>query len=106
MSSTLKIARPMTRTRRIPKSQRRFYRTRKISKTVVNGGSDAPPCSSSVSDKLEALRNLIPAQDGEVKSDQLFQKTADYIVLLQTQALILQRLLDFYGSNDENDNAL
>lgn len=58
-----------------------------------------------VSDKMEALKNLIPAtRNGEVKADQLFQETADYIVLLRTQVLVLKGLIDFYGSSTERDN--
>ncbi|XAR71293.1 hypothetical protein NMG60_11028489 [Bertholletia excelsa] len=47
-------------------------------------------CSSSLSDKLEALRSLIPSPNREKKANQLFQETAGYIVLLKTQVLILQ----------------
>ncbi|KAJ0817982.1 putative transcription factor IBH1 [Helianthus annuus] len=62
--------------------------------------------SSSVSDKLEALKNLIPAQETDgsdtasnaSSADQLFKETADYILLLRTQVSILQKLVDFYGS--------
>uniref|UniRef100_A0A5B6ZTC9 BHLH domain-containing protein n=1 Tax=Davidia involucrata TaxID=16924 RepID=A0A5B6ZTC9_DAVIN len=100
------VSRPM---RRRPNSQRqRFHRAQKVSRTVVNGRGrricSSPACSS-VSDKLEALKNLIPAHSGEIKADQLFQETADYIVLLRTRVLILQRLIDFYGSS-EDQNAL
>ncbi|CAH1437578.1 unnamed protein product [Lactuca virosa] len=67
--------------------------------------------TSSVSDKLEALKNLIPAQENDraastttatataSSADQLFQETADYILLLRTQVSILQKLVDFYGSS-------
>lgn len=69
-----------------------------------------------VSAKLEALKNLIPSgqvNNGDddnktVKADQLFQETADYIILLRTRVLILQSLIQFYGSatsmEDQNDN--
>ncbi|XP_031095912.1 uncharacterized protein LOC116000048 [Ipomoea triloba] len=57
----------------------------------------------SVSDKLEALKQLIPSHDDEeIKGDQLFQETADYIVLLRTQVLVLQKLIDFYGSSNNS----
>ncbi|KAJ8750166.1 hypothetical protein K2173_014081 [Erythroxylum novogranatense] len=61
---------------------------------------------SKVSDKLEALKNLIPTQYGDnVKADQLFQETADYIVQLRTQIFVMQRLIKFYGStNSVTDN--
>nr|GEY43717.1 UDP-glycosyltransferase 83A1-like [Tanacetum cinerariifolium] len=45
--------------------------------------------SHAVSDKLEALKNLVPAQELDTSSataaDQLFKETADYILLLRTQ---------------------
>ncbi|KAK2989849.1 hypothetical protein RJ640_025508 [Escallonia rubra] len=71
-------------TRRRPNSH---GRPKKSSKVVINGGSHA---RSSVPDKLEALKNLIPAGNGDIKPDQLFQETADYIVHLQAKVSILQ----------------
>ncbi|EPS73638.1 hypothetical protein M569_01121, partial [Genlisea aurea] len=53
---------------------------------------------ASVSDKLEALRDLIPSRYPETNPDRLFQETADYIVLLRRQVFVLQKLVDFYGS--------
>ncbi|XP_049383047.1 uncharacterized protein LOC125847480 [Solanum stenotomum] len=64
----------------------------------VDGGS--------VSEKLEALKQLIPANNGEIKADQLFKETADYIVLLRTQVFVLQKLVDFYGSNTDQNPGL
>ncbi|XP_019157028.1 PREDICTED: uncharacterized protein LOC109153629 [Ipomoea nil] len=61
-----------------------------------------PGTGDSVSDKLEALKQLIPSHDEEIKSDQLFQETADYIVLLRTQVLVLQKLIDIYGSSNNS----
>ncbi|OIT05834.1 hypothetical protein A4A49_10739 [Nicotiana attenuata] len=63
------------------------------SRLVDDGGS--------ISEKLEALKQLIPANNGEIKVDQLFQETADYIVLLKTQVFVLQKLVDFYGSSTD-----
>ncbi|XP_028796589.1 uncharacterized protein LOC114752038 [Neltuma alba] len=61
---------------------------------------------SKLSDKLQVLKKLIPGQSGEtIKSDQLFQETADYIVLLRTRVVILQKLIEFYGKVSENENA-
>ena len=61
-----------------------------------------------LSHKLEALKNLIPPQNGEiVKAEQLLQETADYIVLLKTRVVILQKLIEFYGNpNSGNEKAL
>ncbi|XAR51671.1 hypothetical protein NMG60_11006365 [Bertholletia excelsa] len=97
------VTRPMRRTRR-PNSQKRLCRDRKSSTPCVIVGSSHEFCS--VSDKLEALKSLIPAQEGEMKAEQLFQETANYIVLLKTQILILQKLVDLYGSGDQNLNAV
>ncbi|OIT07799.1 hypothetical protein A4A49_19017 [Nicotiana attenuata] len=65
--------------------------------------------NASVSEKLEALKQLLPAgNNGEIKVEQLFQETADYIVLLRTQVFILQKLLHFCDdigqSQDNNHN--
>ncbi|GFP90401.1 hypothetical protein PHJA_001184000 [Phtheirospermum japonicum] len=60
---------------------------------------------ASVADKLEALKNLVPSENNsEIKPDQLFQETADYIVLLKTQVFVLQKLIDFYGSQQPQEN--
>ncbi|KAJ6734816.1 TRANSCRIPTION FACTOR IBH1-LIKE 1 [Salix purpurea] len=82
----------------------------KAQRSVCNGGLTS---SSKVSDKLEALKNLIPAtsHNGEiVKPDQLFKETADYILLLKTQVVLLQGLVEFYGSSttgrSEQDNSV
>lgn len=69
---------------------------------VHGGGGRIGPCIS-VSEKLEALKQLIPANNGEIKPDQLFKETADYIVLLRTQVFVLQKLVDFYGSNTDQN---
>ncbi|CAK9186019.1 unnamed protein product [Ilex paraguariensis] len=91
------------RTKRRPNSRRRFCRPQKSSRRVVNGGPE--PCSS-LADKLEVLKNLIPSynQSGDMKADKLFEETADYIVLLRTQVSVLQKLVDFYGSSHEIQN--
>ncbi|KAJ4974950.1 hypothetical protein NE237_008124 [Protea cynaroides] len=56
-----------------------------------------------ISAKLEALKNLIPARNGEIKADRLFEETADYIVFLKAQVEILQGLNDYYGSDDKKE---
>lgn len=64
-------------------------------------------CKSKLSQKLEALKNLIPTHNAEtVKPDQLFKETADYIVLLRTRVLVLQKLIEYYGDNTENENVV
>ncbi|RYR33006.1 hypothetical protein Ahy_A10g047539 [Arachis hypogaea] len=61
--------------------------------------------SSKVSQKLEALKNLIPTSKNNYNdrmammkpTDRLFQETADYIISLKTMVVILQNLIEFYG---------
>ncbi|CDP02307.1 unnamed protein product [Coffea canephora] len=80
--------------RRRPNPHRRACKIQHSSSTRIRAGA----C---VSEKLEALKNLIPVHTdhGEIKPDQLFQETADYIVLLRTQISVLQNLVDVYGSS-------
>lgn len=67
-------------------------------------------------EKLQALKSLLPPtkmteQDRHVdeKSDngeteQLFQETADYIVRLRNQVVVLQKLIEMYGSSDQTED--
>ncbi|EOA17681.1 hypothetical protein CARUB_v10006050mg [Capsella rubella] len=75
-------------------------------------------------EKLQALKSLLPHpppskttteksfQDADVKKDsgsvveteQLFQETADYIVKLRTQVVVLQKLIEIYGSSSSSDH--
>ncbi|KAJ8567125.1 hypothetical protein K7X08_019333 [Anisodus acutangulus] len=89
-------------------SMRRTRRSTTHKKTCksqndVDSARITGPCTS-ISEKLEALKQLIPANNGEIKDDQLFKETADYIVLLRTQVFVLQKLVDFYGSNNTDPN--
>ncbi|KAK4426219.1 hypothetical protein Salat_1390400 [Sesamum alatum] len=103
MGSKPKISTATASVRRMRRKS--SYSSRRLSKLPefrhrVGGGA-------SVSDKLEALKSLIPSEKAELKPDQLFQETADYIVLLKTQVFVLQKLIDFYGSQpQENPNAV
>ncbi|CAA0828373.1 Unknown protein [Striga hermonthica] len=63
----------------------------------------APADGAVVSDKLETLRNLIRSQDAGENPDQLFQEAADYIVLLKTQVIVLQKLVGFYGAQPQEN---
>ncbi|ESQ47106.1 hypothetical protein EUTSA_v10027993mg [Eutrema salsugineum] len=70
------------------------------------------------SEKLQALKSLLPPSTTTEKTteqnvhveeesldggetEQLFQETADYIVRLRNQVLVLQKLIKIYGSSDE-----
>ncbi|KAK4360718.1 hypothetical protein RND71_019670 [Anisodus tanguticus] len=59
-----------------------------------------------VSERHSAQEKLSINND-DVKGDQLFEETADYIVLLRTQVFVLQKLLDLYDNNSgqsQDDN--
>ncbi|KAJ8549952.1 hypothetical protein K7X08_033659 [Anisodus acutangulus] len=51
----------------------------------------------------------LPVNNDDVKGDQLFEETADYIVLLRTQVFVLQKLLDLYdndsGQSQDNNHS-
>ncbi|KAF8399581.1 hypothetical protein HHK36_015448 [Tetracentron sinense] len=92
--------RSVTRSLRRKRSSRRrsktgFCRAGKSSRISFNGGR----AGVEVGERLETLKNLIPPKNGEMKADSLLNETANYIVLLRTQVDILQRLIEFYGSN-------
>ncbi|KAF9624150.1 hypothetical protein IFM89_008088 [Coptis chinensis] len=99
------------RNKLIPSLKRKCSRTTKLHsrlcnrrntyKNFVNVGRREEK-QVGVSEKLEALKNLIPTKNEETrKADQLFEETADYIVFLRTQVEVLQRLIDIYGSNEQ-----
>lgn len=116
---TLKTTLRRTRTKLLRRRRRRRRAAHAISsycRSRSRGRSSFFSNNGKVSAKLEALKNLIPSgqvNNGDddnktVKADQLFQETADYIILLRTRVLILQSLIQFYGSatsmEDQNDN--
>lgn len=85
--------------RSLTHSRRRFHRRHNAG---CRPGDSTLGCSE-VSTKLEALQSLIPPQSaaghGQPRqADELFKDTADYIVVLKTQVVILQKLVDFFGS--------
>ncbi|KAG7016112.1 hypothetical protein SDJN02_21216, partial [Cucurbita argyrosperma subsp. argyrosperma] len=105
-TNTLTNLRTTTK-RSLPDSRRRFHRRHYSAVRAPNPHENGETTSSSpfsdddddVSAKLEALQSLIPAQSAEGRqTEQLFKETADYIVLLKTQVVILQKLVDFFGS--------
>ncbi|CAL9224273.1 unnamed protein product [Arabidopsis halleri] len=90
------------------------------SKKIGNKRTNASSCGGEkFSDKLQALKSLLPPattteqtrQDAYVEEDsgsgeteQLFQETADYIVRLRTQVMVLQKLIKIYGSSDQTED--
>lgn len=114
----LKTTLRRTRTKLLRRRRRRraAHAISSYCRSGSRGRSSFVSNNGKVSAKLEALKNLIPSgqvNNGDddnktVKADQLFQETADYIILLRTRVLILQSLIQFYGSatsmEDQNDN--
>ncbi|KAM7506830.1 hypothetical protein LguiA_017283 [Lonicera macranthoides] len=94
--------------RRKPNSRRQLSRrhSNKTASTNGGGGGGGASACSSVSDKLEALKSLLPAHTGgDIKADELFEETADYILMLRTQVSILQTMVDFYDHH-QTDNVI
>ncbi|XP_010441040.1 PREDICTED: uncharacterized protein LOC104724278 [Camelina sativa] len=108
---------------RILKTQRsRGGEKRRRSKKLVNKRPNVSSRSGEMfSEKLQALKSLLPppsktteksCQDAEVENDsgsveteQLFQETADYIVRLRTQVVVLQKLIEIYGSSGQTEDS-
>ncbi|KAJ4707335.1 Transcription factor like [Melia azedarach] len=110
-AETLRIRRAKARAccKAVQRRRRSFPSSSTAAAKLVTNGK--------VSDKLEALKNLIPGShfngredeedDQNVKAENLFRETADYIILLRTRVVVLQRLIKFYGSantTEENQN--
>ncbi|KAA0056655.1 transcription factor UPBEAT1-like [Cucumis melo var. makuwa] len=101
---------PIGKKHRIPWKQstrRTVLPSRKVrgGRNHQNGGM---ACASDLSAKLESLQSLIPSrsdEEGVRRAEDLFKQTADYIVLLKSQVFVLQRLIEFYGS-DDRENAV
>ncbi|XP_014508988.1 uncharacterized protein LOC106768374 [Vigna radiata var. radiata] len=110
-SYKLSLKRATKRTRTTRRTRRR--RNHPLSQNLITtiDPSNHEKChknSQKLSQKLEALKNLIPTtnttEEEAVKPDQLFKETADYIVLLRTRVVVLQKLIEYYGSNStQND---
>ncbi|KAI4321337.1 hypothetical protein MLD38_034733 [Melastoma candidum] len=86
-------------------------RRRKGSMTTRTRAGKMKPArySEEFSMKLEALKNLIPPSSGGCGetsgpgADELFRETADYILQLKAQVVVLQSLIKIYGSADQVD---
>ncbi|CAL0321719.1 unnamed protein product [Lupinus luteus] len=94
--------------RKQQQQQRRRRRTTTTNPSICKPCRTFKPMKCKLSQKLQQLNNLIiPSHSGDiVKLDQLFKETADYIVLLRTQVVVMQKLIQFYGNNHENENAV
>ncbi|KAK7271859.1 hypothetical protein RJT34_28102 [Clitoria ternatea] len=97
--------------------RRRRTQKRRTSSSIIGHSMEGKCkcwCKSKLSQKLQALKSLIPTHNNNnnntLKPDQLFKETADYIVLLRTRVLVLHNLIEYYGNNNnnvpENENAV
>nr|DAD31431.1 TPA_asm: hypothetical protein HUJ06_010282 [Nelumbo nucifera] len=92
----------LLKTLRRKRNSRRRFRPRLcgVRKRLTNT-ADGGRVQVGISQKLQALKSLIPARDGEMKTERLFKETAEYIVFLRAQVEILQRLIEFYGTDEK-----
>lgn len=88
-----------------------YYRADAGSKLDERESPSSPP-PKDVAERLEALRNLVPARTGSAKekeketaTDRLFEETAEYILLLRSQVAVLQRLVAVACMDKSDDNA-
>nr|KYP60385.1 hypothetical protein KK1_022789 [Cajanus cajan] len=97
---SIKRATRRRRRRRQPPQQR------KISSSIATF-KPMQKCNNGLSQKLQALKSLIPTHHGDtVIPDQLFKETADYIVFLRTRVALLHKLIEYYGNHNHNHNVL
>lgn len=88
-----------------------YHRAGAGSKLDERESASSPP-PKAVSERLEALRNLVPPRTGSAKeketvsaTDRLFEETAEYILLLRSQVAVLQRLVAVAYMDKSDDNA-
>ncbi|KAH1100012.1 hypothetical protein AAZX31_13G042700 [Glycine max] len=93
-------------TKRITRRRRRNPHNHRKRSTSTTIDPFKPKCSNNnkVCEKLETLKNLIPGGEEAVKPDQLFKETAEYIVLLRTRVVVLQKLIEYYGNKDDTQD--
>ncbi|QCD92681.1 uncharacterized protein LOC114181664 [Vigna unguiculata] len=110
MTTTTRHSYKLSLKRATKRTRTRTPRGRNQNLTTTIDPSNHEKChkkSQKLSQKLEALKNLIPTtnttEEEAVKPDQLFKETADYIVLLRTRVVVLQKLIEYYG-NDSTQN--
>ncbi|XVF34311.1 hypothetical protein REPUB_Repub18cG0048800 [Reevesia pubescens] len=75
---------------------------RQKSSTLANDSTTAVSVSSesvrtSIERKLQQLQRMLPPGCPEINMETLFQRTADYIFLLEAKVSLLHNLSTFYG---------
>ncbi|AEE77575.1 hypothetical protein AtNW77_Chr3g0190621 [Arabidopsis thaliana] len=75
-------------------------RTRVLHTCCGNGSSDG---GKTVMEKLLALKSLLPppVNVGGGETEELFQETAEYIVKLRTQVVVLKKLIEIYDNSSD-----
>ncbi|XWS70893.1 hypothetical protein CRYUN_Cryun03dG0088800 [Craigia yunnanensis] len=96
----------MRSSKRSPRGRRNvlLMRGRKIprqSLSLVNttraAAASAESVRTSIKRKLQQLQRMLPVGCPEINRETLFQRTADYIFLLEAKVSLLQNLSTFYG---------
>ena len=97
----------MRSSKRSPRNRRKVLvmRGRKIQRqslSLANESGTAPatasdPVRTSIERKLRQLQRMLPAGCTEINMETLFQRTAEYIFLLEAKLSLLQNLSTFYG---------
>ncbi|KAF3582087.1 hypothetical protein DY000_02033533 [Brassica cretica] len=99
---------------RILKTQRSSRGGRR---NIKKQGSRRSNSGDKFTEKLQALKSLLPPSEtnktdhnrhveekpNSGETEQLFQETADYIVRLRNQVIVLQKLIEIYGSSSSSD---
>ncbi|GMI97560.1 hypothetical protein HRI_003425300 [Hibiscus trionum] len=82
----------MRSSKRCPRFRRKVLVMRAGRKTRRNGTAAA-----AIERKLLQLQRMLPSACSEVNAETLFQRTADYIFLLEAKLSLLHSLSAFYG---------
>ncbi|KAG7559251.1 hypothetical protein ISN45_Aa05g008490 [Arabidopsis thaliana x Arabidopsis arenosa] len=74
--------------------------TRVLHTCCGNGSGDG---GKKVTEKLLALKSLLPppANVSGGETEELFKETADYIVRLRTQVMVLKKLIEIYDNSSD-----
>ncbi|KAK4772844.1 hypothetical protein SAY87_027863 [Trapa incisa] len=101
---------------RMRKTRRRSALASRLLSRRSRQGKRRNSSPDQVSEKLEWLRSLIPAGRGQdhgsedeavaPATDRLFQETADYILRLRAQVIVLHRLIQLYGCDCSEDASI
>ena len=75
----------------------RKIRRQSLSLSNESGAAAAESVRTSIERKLRQLQRMLPDGCPEIDMETLFQRTAEYIFLLEAKVSLLQNLSTFYG---------